>query len=94
VASEEVWHHYEGAPLDLHLGDGSVQRIGSVLDGHQAFHVVPAHAWQAARSCGDWTLVGCTVAPGFDFADFEMPDADDPVTATLAELPDGRAFLA
>ena len=40
--------------------------------GERPQGVVPAHAWQAARSLGEWTLVGCTVAPGFDFAKFEL----------------------
>jgi predicted cupin superfamily sugar epimerase len=48
-------------------------RLGSdIAAGELPQAVVPAHAWQAAESCGDWTLVGCTVAPGFDFATFEL----------------------
>jgi uncharacterized protein len=77
VASDEAWHHYEGAPLELFTADrefGEVTRrvLGPVGTGAGPVHVVPAGAWQAARSLGAYTLVGCTVGPGFDFADFEM----------------------
>lgn len=61
VRSDEIWHYYEGAPLE---------RI--VLDGGVPGHCVPSDYWQAARSTGAYTLVGCTVGPGFEFADFEM----------------------
>jgi predicted cupin superfamily sugar epimerase len=72
VDAAEVWHFYRGAPLELRIGK---QRyvLGSDIDEAQAPQiVVPAGEWQAARSLGDYTLVGCTVAPGFDFAHFEM----------------------
>ncbi|PTE08825.1 cupin domain-containing protein [Mesorhizobium helmanticense] len=59
----EVWHFYAGAPLALSMH----QEDGPVI-------VVPAGWWQSARSLGEWTLVGCTVAPGFDFAAFEMAE--------------------
>ncbi|HSN88163.1 MAG TPA: cupin domain-containing protein [Thermoanaerobaculia bacterium] len=73
----EVWHHYAGAPLELTVwedGRGAVtSRLGSGLAaGERPQAVVAAGAWQTARSLGDWTLVGCTVAPAFDFAVFEM----------------------
>jgi uncharacterized protein len=77
VDAVEVWHWYAGAPLVLEIateGDG-VERLtlGSDLTaGERPQAVVPAHAWQAACSLGDWTLVGCTVAPGFEFAAFEL----------------------
>lgn len=76
----EVWHHYAGAPIDLTLSlDGrSVEalRLGSDLAaGERPQAVVPAGAWQTARAVGGWTLVGCTVAPGFEFAAFEMAPA-------------------
>jgi predicted cupin superfamily sugar epimerase len=77
VDADETWHHYAGAPLELSIsGDGRAvlhHRLGIdfALD-EQPQIVVPRHAWQAARSLGAWTLVGCTVAPGFDFAGFEL----------------------
>jgi predicted cupin superfamily sugar epimerase len=76
----EVWHFYAGAPLSLEIagpdGDGRQERVlGSDLEADQRpQHVVPANWWQRARSLGAWTLVGCTVSPGFDFAAFEMAE--------------------
>jgi uncharacterized protein len=80
VASDEVWHFYEGDPLELLEADPEWEQVrrtvlGPVADGRQPVHVVPAGSWQAARSTGAYTLVGCTVGPGFEFADFEMLDA-------------------
>ncbi len=77
VSSDEAWHFYEGDPLDLlWTGDEDAvlhqARLGPVADGMAPVAVVPAGAWQAARSSGAYTLVGCTVGPGFDFADFQM----------------------
>jgi predicted cupin superfamily sugar epimerase len=73
----EIWHHYAGAPLALSLSsDGSDEQtltLGpDVLAGERPQGVVPAGWWQSARSLGAFTLVGCTVAPGFTFAAFEM----------------------
>lgn len=80
VDAAEVWHYYAGAPLDLRIADAEGVRIhrlgGDVIAGEMPQAVVPAHAWQAAESRGDWTLVGCTVAPGFDFASFELAPPD------------------
>jgi uncharacterized protein len=79
VRSDEVWHHYEGDPLELHLIDarGVYERIvlGHDYSANQRPQaVVPAGICQAARTLGDrFALCGCTVAPGFEFADFEMP---------------------
>ena len=77
VDAAEVWHHYAGAPLDVSLSaDGrehSTLRLGTDLAaGERPQVVVPAGVWQAARPVGGWTLVGCTVAPAFEFAGFEM----------------------
>ncbi|MGE3275447.1 MAG: cupin domain-containing protein [Vicinamibacterales bacterium] len=77
VDAAEMWHHYAGAPLELRLStDGqAVERrvLGTALaDGERPQIVVPTGVWQSALSLGDWTLVGCTVAPGFEFAGFEM----------------------
>ncbi len=87
VCSDEVWHHYDGGPIDLHTidraGTHRTQRLGRDLSaGERPQVVVPAGVWQAAV-CGaaSHALCGCTVAPGFDFADFEMASRDDLVAA-------------
>jgi hypothetical protein len=76
VDADEVWHHYAGAPLELALSAGKGReavRLGPDLAaGERPQAVVPAGVWQSARSLGEWTLVGCTVAPAFEFAGFEM----------------------
>jgi predicted cupin superfamily sugar epimerase len=80
VDAAEVWHHYAGAALLLDIvEDGHKQsvRLGSdIAAGETPQTIVPAYAWQAAHSSGAWTLVGCTVAPGFDFAGFELAKPD------------------
>jgi uncharacterized protein len=75
----EVWHFYAGAPLALSMheeGGGVIEQVlGTALaTGERPQIVVPAGWWQSARSLGEWTLVGCTVAPGFDFAAFELAE--------------------
>ena len=77
VDADEIWHHYAGAPLELSMSnDGKTVRhlrLGSDFGvGEQPQAVVPRHVWQAARSLGAWTLVGCTVSPAFEFEGFEM----------------------
>jgi hypothetical protein len=76
IDAVEVWHYYAGHALTLQIADDRGQRtvtLGPDLAAGQAPQViVPACAWQAAESTGDWTLAGCTVAPGFDFAEFEL----------------------
>ncbi|MGH9309551.1 MAG: cupin domain-containing protein [Vicinamibacterales bacterium] len=77
VASDEVWHYYEGDPLELLSADASFDAVvrrmlGPVSDGVEPVHVVRAGDWQAARSTGSYTLVGCSVGPGFEFSDFEL----------------------
>jgi uncharacterized protein len=72
IDAAEAWHFYRGAPLELRIG-AQVQILGPAIEkGQQPQVIVPAGAWQAARSLGDYTLVGCTVAPGFEFSKFEM----------------------
>ncbi len=78
VRSDEVWHHYQGACIELHTLDASghqVTRLGANVErGDRPQHVVPANVFQAARLAEPgFALCGCTVAPGFDFQDFEMP---------------------
>jgi predicted cupin superfamily sugar epimerase len=98
VQSDEVWHFYEGAPLDLWSaspeGDQvDHNRLGPLDGAQRPVWAVPAGRWQAARSTGSYTLVGCTVGPGFDFRDFtlasEQPTIDSVIRArypALAEL--------
>ena len=75
----EGWHWYAGAPLTLRIADGTQRtdvRLGPDLAaGERPQAIVPAGAWQAAESLGDWTLAGCTVAPGFEFRSFELAPA-------------------
>ena len=83
VDASETWHYYAGAPLILHIHDdnGSQEiRLGADLAaGERPQGVVPPHAWQSAETTGDWTLVGCTVAPGFEFDHFELaPEGWEP----------------
>jgi uncharacterized protein len=86
IDAAEVWHWHAGAPLLLGIAaDGARRavRLGSDLaNGERPQAVVPPRAWQQAHSLGAWSLVGCTVAPGFDFAGFEMapPGLDTPPT--------------
>ena len=76
IDAVEIWHFYAGAPLKLEIVDGSKEeiiRLGAYIHADEVPQVtVPARAWQAAESFGNWTLVGCTVAPGFDFEGFEL----------------------
>lgn len=80
VDAAEIWHWHAGAALELSIAAGGgpvlVQRLGNGLQaGERPQLVVPPHAWQSARSLGAWTLVGCTVSPAFEFAQFEMAPA-------------------
>lgn len=77
IDAAEIWHFYRGAPLELTIKveGGPWQRhvLGPQVEcGERPQVIVPPHAWQAARPLGDYTLVGCTVAPGFLFETFEM----------------------
>jgi len=77
VDAVEVWHWYAGAPLEIEIAqnEGRIERVAlgnDLASGQRPQAIVPAHAWQAAQSSGDWTLCGCTVAPGFDFSGFEL----------------------
>ena len=84
VDAVEIWHWYGGAPLKLEVADDKgarhLYKLGPDLAaGEHPQAPVPAFAWQSARSLGEWTLVGCTVAPGFDFAGFELaPEGFEP----------------
>jgi predicted cupin superfamily sugar epimerase len=82
VDAAEVWHYYAGAPLMLEIAEHAgapIKRVTLGPDlaaGERPQAVVGAGSWQAAASLGDWTLVGCTVAPGFEFAGFELAPKD------------------
>ena len=97
VASDEVWHHYLGDALELHCFDRSgghrAIALGSALGrGERPQHVVQRGELQAARVAAGphgFALCGCTVAPGFDFADFRMP----PRAELLRDLPQHSALV-
>jgi predicted cupin superfamily sugar epimerase len=80
IDAAEVWHFYLGAPLRLLIAEPGQAlrdlRLGTdVLAGEELQAIVPKGAWQAASSFGDYSLVGCTVAPGFEFSGFELAPA-------------------
>ena len=84
VLSDEIWHYYEGDPLELLILDPDtldVTRLtlGPFDTGQEPVQAVPAGWWQAARPAGGYTLVGCSVGPGFEFADFKLM-RDEPET--------------
>lgn len=77
LLSDEAWHHCEGAPVELFTappGGGAVERrlLGPLVAGAEPLAVVPALSWQAARTIGPYSLVSCSVGPGFDYDDFTL----------------------
>ena len=99
VSSDEVWHFYEGASLEIFTADRAFieierRELGLVGSSTMPVRVVAARQWQAARSTGAFTLVGCTVAPGFEFADFSLL-RDDPAKAedVRQRHPDVAGFI-
>jgi predicted cupin superfamily sugar epimerase len=81
IDATEIWHWYAGAALALSLsesgGETTTLHLGVDLAAEQRPQaIVPAGTWQAAETLGDWTLVGCTVAPAFEFAGFELAPPD------------------
>jgi uncharacterized protein len=81
IDAVEVWHYYSGAALTLKIAnDGCASHVitlgPDVAAGQRPQAIVPSGAGQAAESSGDWTLVGCTVAPAFEFVKFEMAAKD------------------
>lgn len=80
IDAVEIWHFHAGAPLALSIADYDSHRritLGADLNsGETPQAIVPIGAWQAAQTLGSWTLVGCTVSPGFEFAGFELAPPD------------------
>jgi hypothetical protein len=80
IDAVEVWHYYAGDPLKLEIVDGAkeaIVRLGSNVGADETPQaIVPARAWQAAETLGDWTLCGCTVSPGFRLEGFELAPKD------------------
>jgi predicted cupin superfamily sugar epimerase len=76
VDAAEIWHYYAGAPLALGIAEAGVTRVvrlgNDIAAGERPQVVVRAGSWQSADSDGDWTLVGCTVAPAFEFSGFTL----------------------
>ncbi len=99
VSSDEVWHWYEGEPLELLLAspDFSIvqkRQLGPIAGGTGPVVTVPAHWWQAARPQGGYALCGCTVAPGFEFEDFAfLRDHADKVDSLRSVAPETLALL-
>ena len=84
IKSDEIWHFYTGSPVVIYEidEDGKLlqQKLGPNPENNETFqHLVPAERWFAARieEAGEFTLVGCTVSPGFDFQDFELANRSD-----------------
>lgn len=96
LKSDEVWHFYQGDAVELVMlhTDGTVEvvRLGSQLENDERCQaVVPAGSWQGARLIegGAWALMGCTVAPGFEFADFELGQRDH----LASQYPNAAAWI-
>lgn len=89
VASDEIWNLYQGQGLNLYTWDGTNQPPQFVTlsaDNNCFCHVIPAGIWQAAEPTSDMVLVGCSVAPGFDYADFSLIDPQSDVAKQLIAL--------
>jgi predicted cupin superfamily sugar epimerase len=95
IKSDECWHFYEGDSLHVHVlhinGSYELIRLGRNREQGEVYQaIVPADAWFASETTGEYSFVGCTVSPGFDFADFELARAAElikeyPETALLIE---------
>ena len=97
VNSDEVWNLYEGGGLHLYLWNGSsasVEQVELSAPSRAFCHVVPKGIWQAAVPINDKVLVGCSVAPGFEFADFEMMErASDEAVFLCSIYPELRKLI-
>lgn len=99
VRSDELWHYHEGGALDLYRAPADLSRVERVVLGPAGgeaspVHAVPAGWWQAARPRASFNLAGCTVAPGFDFADFEFLIDEPGRAAILGHIAADLADLA
>ena len=94
IKSDEVWHFYDGDPVQIHViepnGHYYIIKLGrNTLDNEVFQAVVPAGAWFASKTIGAYSLVGCTVSPGFDFADFELANGE----SLAVEFPDQKELI-
>jgi uncharacterized protein len=100
VTSDEVWHLYEGGPLELFQAPAGFASIDRLVLGPAAttptgpVHTVPAGWWQAARSQGPYVLVGCTVGPGFEYDDFSFLRDDTADLVKIQQVDPALAALA
>lgn len=90
MTSDEAWHFLDGDPLTLHVVDPALETLhthllGPVAGDARPIHVVPANHWQAAVPTGAFTLVGCTMGPGFEFEDFTLLAQDALLAQTVRE---------
>ncbi|MEO8671951.1 MAG: cupin domain-containing protein [Tahibacter sp.] len=91
VDADELWHYYEGQPLELLRFDPmenvlTTHLLGPASRESAPVFVVPAGMWQAARPRGAYTLVGCTVAPGYEYRGFALLEAASEVVEQLREI--------
>ena len=97
VLSDEMWHYHEGDPIELVLFDERGLRrvrLGPVSRKTRPTVIVPAGTWQTARTTGAYSLVTCTVGPGFEFADFTLAIDDPEMAARIADAgPDLAQFI-
>ncbi|MEM9805620.1 MAG: cupin domain-containing protein [Cyanobacteria bacterium P01_D01_bin.56] len=96
VSNDEVWNLYQGEGLYLYQWDGQSQKIESIelsVKSMNFCHVIPAGYWQAAVPMKDRVLVGCSVAPGFEFEDFELIDAGSIMAKALLRIDPGLSKL-
>ncbi len=98
ISRDELWHYYEGADLELFWIDEERRKyhaclLGGVRDERRPFAAIPAGCWQGARTTGEYTLVGCTVAPGFDFSDFRLLRNDPEEAKKIKSRFPGLAML-
>lgn len=99
VSHDEIWHYYAGAPIrliDLQETTSGTVNVDEVIIGPEQAdftYVMRGGHYQAAQSTGDYTLVGCTVAPGFDFSDFNFVESAPLKAQILASHPELERFL-